>query len=86
MSRYVSKFVFSSIVLFILAAALALGLRAWHIQDVQFQFDEWLGGWHANPALSRGGSLTKFSILFWNNVRHYVTSGRRSPGRPWLRY
>jgi hypothetical protein len=43
---------------------------------MHLQFDEWLGGWHANPVLSWEGSLPAFLRDFWANARHYVTSGQ----------
>jgi len=64
------------LLLIVLAALVALALRLYHIGDLQLQFDEWLGGWHANPELIWNGSLSDFVRLFWENVRHYVTSGQ----------
>ncbi len=55
---------------------LALGLRLILISRVQMQFDEWLGGWHANPALRWSGSLLVLGGEFWSNVRDYVASGQ----------
>lgn len=55
---------------------LALGLRLILISRVQMQFDEWLGGWHANPALRWSGSLLVLWGEFWSNVRDYVASGQ----------
>ena len=59
-----------------ITVAIALTLRLYHTGDLQLQFDEWLGGWHANPELIWNGSLSDFVRLFWENVRHYVTSGQ----------
>ncbi len=62
--------------LVVLAFAVALALRLWKIGEVQIQFDEWLGGWHANPELTWSGSLSAFWGAFLFNVRQYVTSGQ----------
>jgi len=54
----------------------ALVLRLWDIRAVHFQFDEWLGGWHANPDPLQGGNLPALLKLFWSNTREYVASGQ----------
>ncbi len=64
------------IVISLSAFILALVLRFWHINDLQFQFDEWLGGWHINPVLCWRGSLPLFVNDLWANVRDYVASGQ----------
>ena len=48
-----------------ITVAIALTLRLYHTGDLQLQFDEWLGGWHANPELIWNGSLSDFVRLFW---------------------
>ncbi len=57
-----------------LAALIAFLPRAWRLEEIQYQFDDWLGAFHPGPALSLGAGPSAVVWQIHQTSQYYMAS------------